>query len=580
MTEAAVRPWKALFAALGLLLAAGLPAAAADLRFASLLPAGGEGEWIAVVEGKSAKGRDGVVVRAGEEVLAADWQPADGGRQRAVLRVPPGAERLTLGPAGGKKGRPEASVRIAPLRGGFGDWTIYHVMLGMFANGSPGNDGEIDGWRHVNYSGGDLQGVREKADYIAGLGATAVWLSPLFQSATSHGYDVRNYYRIGDAVGVPDDAEASLELFRGVRRELQERGVRVILDLPLNHASRAYDRAAGDPAGHKPRATAARQEAEKVWESWGAGFRYWSFDHQPTRRFLKDVALHWLVDEGVDGLRLDYVRGVPRDFWAELHAEVAERKPGAFLVGECWIDAGGAEQNAAEIATYYEPVDGGAQFDSLLDFPMQITATNVFARGGSAEALEGLLQHLEVVYGAGAQPTYFLDNHDLARFLAWTDDPRRLTAAIGFLASLSSPMVVFYGTETGLSHGAPKSGFTDASRVPMPWDALDRPLAEGLSRFLVARREHRSLTHGARLPLSVDRDVLVMAKVADGETALVGVNLSSEERLVELEAGGLLAPDGAWQTLGDGPVPGAADGVLSWRLPPLTTSIAFHAADG
>ena len=81
------------------------------------------------------------------------------------------------------------------------------------------------------------------------------------------------------------------------------------------------------------------QPAEKTWESWGGGYRYWNFDHEPTRRFLKDVALYWLRDEKVDGLRLDYVRGVPRDFWAELYAEVKAANPSAFLVGECLMRA-------------------------------------------------------------------------------------------------------------------------------------------------------------------------------------------------------------------------------------------------
>ena len=71
--------------------------------------------------------------------------------------------------------------------------------------------GRVDARR---YAGGDLQGILGKADYLGSLGITDVWLSPIFQSETSHGYDVMSYYRVGDAVAVPGDAEASLELFR------------------------------------------------------------------------------------------------------------------------------------------------------------------------------------------------------------------------------------------------------------------------------------------------------------------------------------------------------------------------------
>ena len=55
----------------------------------------------------------------------------------------------------------------------FADWTVYHIMVEMFANGNPGNDGEISGWKHPNYAGGDLQGSLEHAGYLQDLGVNA-----------------------------------------------------------------------------------------------------------------------------------------------------------------------------------------------------------------------------------------------------------------------------------------------------------------------------------------------------------------------------------------------------------------------
>lgn len=477
--------------------------------------------------------------------------------------------------------KPLVAADPVPLASPFADWTVYHIMVGMFANGNPGNDGEINGWKHPNYAGGDLQGILEHAQHLQDLGVNVVWLSPIFAARTSHGYDVVDYYRIGDAVAVPGDPKASLELFRRLVQELHGRGIRVVLDLPLNHASKAYDRKAGDPGQLKPRATAARQEAEKLWESWGGEYRYWDFSHEPTRRFLKDVALYWLREEGVDGLRLDYVRGVPHDFWAELYKEVKQAKPGAWLVGEAWMDAGSAEANAADIATYYERVpskgiEPGLQFDSLFDFPLQMVMTAVFAKGNPATELEEWLRRTGAVYGPDALPARFLDNHDMARFLAWTGEPDRLVAAVGFLASLSGPIVLFYGTETGLSHGGPKAGFTDAGRIPMPWGKLDQPLLGRIQKILQLRREHPALTRGGRLPLLADREALVMAKVVPEETVLVGVNLSGAPRKVELDVAGLL-PAGAkpQPLLGDAPASVTESGRLEWTLPPRGTWMLF-----
>lgn len=561
----------------GLVLAAALgfatSALAASPRFAAVLPGGVAGEYEVAVAAKSAAGLE---LAVDGQPIAAALAPAGPGRFTAHLSgVPAAAGRLELR----KKGEALAAVALAPLAGEaatFARWTIYHVMVEMFADGDGSNDSVLQGWRHPRYAGGDLAGVLAKVDYLRDLGVDAVWLSPIFAAQTSHGYDVESYYRIGDAVGVAGRPDESLALFRHLRAALAERGIRTILDLPLNHASKRYQKKDGDPLGLDPRATSARQEAEKLWESWGAGYRYWDFDHAPTREFLRQVAIHWLRDEAVDGLRLDYVRGVPHDFWAELFAAVKLAKPGAFLVGECWLDQGSPAANAQDIATYYAPVGGGRQFDSLLDFPLQAVLTDVFARGGSADELEATLQESAALYGAGALPTYFLDNHDLARFLDRGGDRDRLVAALTFMAALSGPNVLFYGTETGLAGGQSKPGFTDSGRLPMPWKSLDVDLERRAAAILAARRAHPALATGARLPLLADDQTLVMAKVGAAETLLVGVNLGRAPRVVDLDTAGLFPSRGAVTTvLGGASATAAIDasGHVRWTLPSASTVV-------
>ena len=209
----------------------------------------------------------------------------------------------------------------------------------------------------------------------------------------------------------------------------------------------------------------------------------------------------WLTEGNVDGLRLDYVRGVPHDFWADFYRTMKAAKPGAFLFGEAWSDAAAPAPNAEDIATYYAPVPGiGPQFDSLIGFPMQMVMTEVFARGaGSATELEYWLQHTGALYGVQGRPVYFLDNHDMSRFLAWTSDHghERLLAALGFMASLSSPMAIFYGTETGISGGLAMIGFTDSGRIPMPWKSLDTRLIGRVAEILKARSQLPAITRGA-----------------------------------------------------------------------------------
>ncbi|HEX6850081.1 MAG TPA: alpha-amylase family glycosyl hydrolase [Candidatus Polarisedimenticolaceae bacterium] len=548
------------------------PTLAADVRIVSAIPEAQAGTWTVV----ASVPKKPVFLADSTALEVESTEPVGDLARIRLAGVPPSFERLVLGTGEGAKFKPLAAIAASATTGvaaSHDDLTIYHVMLEMFRNGAPANDGEIKGWKHPNYAGGDLQGLTEKLGYIRELGANAIWISPTFAARTSHGYDVLDYGRIADQAAVPGDPAASLEVFRTLVRKAHENGVKVILDLPLNHASRAYDLEKGDPLGLKPRSTGPMQPAEKTWESWGGGYRYWNFDHEPTRRFLRAAALRWLKDERVDGLRLDYVRGVPHDFWAELHAEVRAAAPAAFLVGECWADEQGADGNAREIASYYAPVPGkGPQFGSLLDFPMQATLTDAFARGGSALALEDRLQSDLALYGPGARPVWFLDNHDMSRFASFNSDPERLEAAVAFMASLSGPMVLFYGTETGLQSGAPKPGFTDAGRVPMPWSALDEERISRVRRVLEARAAHPALRRGARLPLHADRQAVVMAKTTPEETLLVGSNVSDAPTTVTFDAPTAAT---AFATVLGTTVPSRErDGRLRWTLPPKSTSIA------
>jgi glycosidase len=219
----------------------------------------------------------------------------------------------------------------------------------------------------------------------------------------------------------------------------------------------------------------------------------------------------------------------------------------------------------------------GPQFDGLIGFPMQMVMTEVFARGaGTATELEYWLQHTAALYGAQGRPVYFLDNHDMSRFLAWTGEHghERLLAALGFMASLSSPMVIFYGTETGISGGRAEPGFNDSGRIPMPWKSLDTNLIGRVAAILKARAQLPAITQGGRLPVFCDDTVLVMRKHHPSGDVLVAVNLGDAERTVELPATAV-GTGGAWESaLGSSAPRSAANGSITWTLPPLSTSWA------
>jgi glycosidase len=279
---------------------------------------------------------------------------------------------------------------------------------------------------------------------------------------------------------------------------------------------------------------------------------------------------------------MDYIRGVPHDFWAELYAAIKQAKPDAFLFGEAWQDGATQEPNAIDIAKYYEPVDGRRQFDGLLDFPLQITMVDVFARDGAVAQLADWLEKTGDLYGGEGTPLYFFDNHDLARFMSWAKDPadRRLLAAVTFMTALSGANVLFYGTETGLAGGSPQRGFIDNSRVAMPWDKLNEALIGQVSEVLKLRPQHPALSHGETLTLMADESALAILKTHPSGDVLVGVNMGATERELTLTL-----PDSAGRTIATSVLAGQAapqanaSGSVVWRLPAYSTSLAAVSSD-
>jgi glycosidase len=141
------------------------------------------------------------------------------------------------------------------------------------------------------------------------------------------------------------------------------------------------------------------------------------------------------------------------------------------------------------------------------------------------------------------------------------------------MASLSGPIVLFYGTETGLQSGAPKPGFTDAGRVPMPWNALDESRIARVRRALEVRAAHPALRRGARLPLHADRQTIVMAKTSPEETLLVASNVSDAPTTVAFDAPATASTAGS-PLLGSTAPSRGEDGRWRWTLPAKSTSIA------
>ncbi|HEX6122231.1 MAG TPA: alpha-amylase family glycosyl hydrolase, partial [Ktedonobacterales bacterium] len=250
------------------------------------------------------------------------------------------------------------------------DAIIYQVLVDRFsaAEGEPPvrDPGSLTG-----FYGGTLAGVLDQLEYIQAAGATALWLTPVLESPSHHGYDPASFYYVAKRYGTN-------ETLRRLIREAHQREMKVILDFVANHTSTEhplFQRAQADP-----------ESTLRAWYTFGDypphGYRTYALvegmpelntDHPDVRRYLTTAARFWLSELGADGLRLDYVTGPSRAFWTIFQREIKRDFPQALTLGE-------VTEPASELATY------AGRMDAVMDFPLATHLREVFAR--RAEPLE------------------------------------------------------------------------------------------------------------------------------------------------------------------------------------------------
>lgn len=449
---------------------------------------------------------------------------------------------------------------------------------------------------------GDLQGLISKLDYIndgddttdTDLGCNGIWLMPVHPSPTYHKYDVTDYYDIDPVYGTLDD-------FKSFLAACDERGIKVIMDLVLNHSSSqhpwfqeacAYLRELGNA---EPNAVDcpyfdyyhfSKEEKDGYYKVSGTDWYYegqfWSempdlnLDCETLRTEIENICKYWL-DMGVGGFRLDAVKEYYTDgqqenidFLTWLTDVVKGQKEDAYLVGEAWV-------NINDYSKYY-----ASGMDSLFNFAFA-GAEGVIAKvmnGTSAEKYGTTCASLQETFGQYNEnyiDAPFYTNHDMARSVGYyvgENSLNRVKMAGALNLFMSGSAFVYYGEELGMKG----SGKDENKRAPMYWsknpetegmcdgpadmddfemkyDSLEEQQADDLSiyRFykkaIKVRNQNPEIARGiAEFLEDVSGDkVCVLRKVYNDSEVLLVFNTGAESESVDLS--GITLNDNA---VGDG----------------------------
>lgn len=387
------------------------------------------------------------------------------------------------------------------------DEVIYFLMPDRFANGDPSNDrGGFSGGPRATgfdpthkgfYHGGDLKGVIAHLDYIAALGATAIWVTPIFAnkpvqgtdpwvSAGYHGYWITDFTRVDPHLGTNAEFKALVEAAHA-------RGIKVYMDIVTNHTADviAYRECLGkDACPYRPLGTPAytpvvpEAEAHKKVPAWlndpalyhnrgnstfrGESSLYGDFsglddlDTENPRVIEGMIAIYrdWITNYRVDGFRIDTARHVSDVFWRRFLPAILDHAK-ALGIPDFYIFGEVAHPEPGYLARYVRDLG----MPAALDFPFAYTVQAVLAQEAATARLAALFDADDLYTAPGrvaARLPVFNGNHDMGRlghFLLeglGKDAPdallrRRLEMGYALLFFARGVPVIYYGDEQGFT---------------------------------------------------------------------------------------------------------------------------------
>ena len=323
---------------------------------------------------------------------------------------------------------------------------------------------------------GDLKGLNEKLDYLKNMGIGGVWLMPINESPSYHGYDVSDYYKINSDYGTMDD-------FKELIKEAHKKDIKVIMDLVLNHTSteNQWFKNASSEINSKDRdkyiwAKGDNLEEQispmqtKPWTKLGDEYYYsifsknmpdLNYDNKDVRAEVKKIAKFYL-DMGVDGFRLDAAKWIYNDdasnlvWWFEFNNYVKSVNKDAVLVGEVW------DNNNGVINDYM------CALDSCFNFPMADSVVKSISSGEVGMLVNGLQNVYDdyIEQNKEFKDSIFLTNHDQDRLMSKLKDENKVKEAAAIYLTLPGTPYIYYGEETGMTGQKPDENI----REPFIWN--------------------------------------------------------------------------------------------------------------
>lgn len=337
---------------------------------------------------------------------------------------------------------------------------------------------------------GDFKGLEEKLDYLAYLGVKTLWLMPIHESPTYHGYDVKDYYSVNPDYGTMED-------FESLVASANELNIDIMIDMVLNHSSDEHPWFRKSLEDYATNNTS--EDSMKDWYCWGegqgaayyGGTRYayeanfggdmpdLNLDSEAVREEIENITKFW-IEKGVKGYRLDAIRyyylgdiDSNVEFLSWLSDTAHKYDPNFYMVGEDW------NSNTEILAHYNSKCDSFFKFSSSRegngDESIINTAKGNYSAKNFSKAIEGLESKMKENNPNGYS-SYFLSNHDMDRVSESLFGKRAMLGAALYLLLPGTPFI-YYGEEISMKgkRCTNPEDLSDARRrLPMIWSKDDK----------------------------------------------------------------------------------------------------------
>lgn len=424
------------------------------------------------------------------------------------------------------------------------DWdeaVVYFMMTDRFFDGNKSNNtasgantyGENPGLYH----GGDFAGVTAKLKYLQDLGVNTIWITPIVENikgvavtdegsedvpynAAYHGYWASDFTKLNPTLGTTEE-------FKTMISEAHKRGMRIMVDIVVNHAGYGTESTFADMLRDK-------SVSEGDIKSWQSGLPDFATENADVRAKLVEWQTAWMKDYGVDYFRVDTVKHVDSTTWAALKNSTTKVNSSFKMIGE-YFGAGYAS-NGSSLGT--------GQMDADLDFDFNDQATSFVS--GNISSVEKFLSARNSALNNAYMTGQFLSSHDEDGFKAslmngkkYTEDKATSAALVAATLQLTAKgiPVIYYGEEVGLSGLNNYPYQTNRYDMDFSKATKDNVTYQHYKNLLSIRNAYTDVfARGSRTVVasSDEEGYDVVSRTYGGTTLYVGMNINDTAKEVKV----------------------------------------------